>query len=173
MLIDEQLMVSVSVSEATMHNRLVPKKFEIFAWRATKKLLPVRTELDKKGIDLHSVRCPLCDDGLESVDHTLIFCKYAVETWDRIFKWWGFGNFSNLSVNEILKGNAPVSMSSLGKKVWQAVEWVCGYFIWRNRNNKVFRDTSWDAQVALNEIQIKSFDWISRRINRKKIDWLT
>ncbi|XP_071704291.1 uncharacterized protein [Rutidosis leptorrhynchoides] len=149
-LIDDHLHPGNSNNMATMRNSLVPKKLEIFVWRAVQRRIPTRVNLDKRGIDLHSVRCPLCDDDLESVEHTLIFCKHAFDLWERVFIWWGFGGMNNLSINEILRGHCPNSTSNLGKKIWQAVEWVCSYLIWKNRNNKIFRDSSWNIQVAFN-----------------------
>ncbi|XP_071700634.1 uncharacterized protein [Rutidosis leptorrhynchoides] len=106
-LIDKRLLGDASISNETMKNNLVPKKIEIFVWRACQKRLPVRIELDKRGIDLNSVRCPLCDDDLETVDHSLIFCKCAMDVWDRVFAWWGFGSMSNLSINEVFVVTKP------------------------------------------------------------------
>ncbi|XP_071713260.1 uncharacterized protein [Rutidosis leptorrhynchoides] len=68
--IDERL-YSGTTNE-TMRNNLIPKKLEIFIWRANLKRLPVLTELDKRGIDVDSVCCPLCDDDIEYVEHSLI-----------------------------------------------------------------------------------------------------
>ncbi|XP_071699348.1 uncharacterized protein [Rutidosis leptorrhynchoides] len=127
-LIDEHILGSHFSSQETLRNNLVPKKLEIFAWRVRKKRIPVRTELDKRGIHLHSVRCPLCDDDVESVDHSLIFCTHAIEVWNRVFGWWGIGNFTNFSIDEILSGKASGHMSSLGAKVWQAIGCVSVYF---------------------------------------------
>ncbi|XP_071709258.1 uncharacterized protein [Rutidosis leptorrhynchoides] len=133
--------------------------------------LPVRTKLDKRGIDLHSVRCPLCDDDIESSEHTLIFCRRAQEIWSRVYKWWNLGNFSSFSISELLRDNNMQIGSSVSSKIWQAVVWFTSYLIWKNHNNKVFRDKCWSAPVALNEIQILTFDWISRRVKGYKIDW--
>ncbi|XP_071718479.1 uncharacterized protein [Rutidosis leptorrhynchoides] len=72
---------------------------------------------EKYFADLHSVRCPLCDDDLESVGHSLIFCKDAMEIWDKVFAWWGLGNMSNLSLNEICRDNCSASMTKFGKKL--------------------------------------------------------
>ncbi|XP_071727743.1 uncharacterized protein [Rutidosis leptorrhynchoides] len=149
------------------------KKLEVFVWRAIKRRIPVRCELDKRGIDLHSSICPLYDDGLETVDHSLIFCKHSMDVWNRVYNCCGLGNFSNLSIGEILRGNSTTIMSCLGRRIWQAIEWVVVYYIWKNRNNKVFRDKSWTAPIALSEIQLKSFEWISHRIHGRKLDWLT
>ncbi|XP_071730903.1 uncharacterized protein [Rutidosis leptorrhynchoides] len=172
-IIDDELIAPCGSTSDTLRNRLVPKKLEIFVWRTIKNRIQVRCELDKRGIDLHSVRCPLCDDDLETVEHSIIFCKFSLDLWSRVYQWWGLGNFSNLSVNEALRGNNGAVMSNLGKKIWQATEWVCAYYLWKNRNNKVFRGKSWPVSVMLNEIQVKAFEWISHSLGVKKLDWLT
>ncbi|XP_071708159.1 uncharacterized protein [Rutidosis leptorrhynchoides] len=121
-IVDEKLLATGSLSDTpTMRNNFVPKKLKIFVWRLVKRRLPVRIELDKRGIDLHSVRCLLCDDDTESIDHTFIFCSYGMEVWNKVYRWWGLGNFVNLSTNEILRGNSSSAMSCFGNKVWQAV----------------------------------------------------
>lgn len=68
--------------------KLVPKKENVFVWRALKKILPVRVELDKRGIDLHTILCPCCNNGMESLDHCLATCNVAVSVWDKLCKWW-------------------------------------------------------------------------------------
>ncbi|GJX98597.1 hypothetical protein Tco_0355616 [Tanacetum coccineum] len=35
--------------------------------------METRSNLDKSGVDLDSVRCSLCDDGIEKEDHTYLF----------------------------------------------------------------------------------------------------
>ncbi|XP_071700204.1 uncharacterized protein [Rutidosis leptorrhynchoides] len=173
--LDMHSLPTCTAQNNTLRNNLVPKKIEIFVWRALKKRLPVRLELDKRGIDLHSVRCPLCDDDLESVDHSLIFCKNAFDVWERVFKWWNLGNFLLLSLHEIFEGNANLNntLSGFGKKIWQASMWCCAYLIWKNQNNMVFQNKCWNAPLALNEIQVKSFEWVATRSARTKIDWHT
>ncbi|XP_071728751.1 uncharacterized protein [Rutidosis leptorrhynchoides] len=171
--IDDRLLTPFSSQHGTFRNNLVPKKIEVFTRRALKKRIPVRLELDKRGIDMHSVRCPLCDDDLESVDHALIFCKLVIDIWDRAQKWWGLGNFSSFSIVEILNKSDNAPASSFGNKVWQAVRWICVYLIWSNRNKMGFQGKRWNSPMALNEIQIKTFEWISNRAKGRKFDWLT
>ncbi|XP_071715217.1 uncharacterized protein [Rutidosis leptorrhynchoides] len=113
-IIDENLNSPGNQGEETIWNSLVPKIIELFAWRAFLKRLPMRMELDKRGIDLHSVRCPLCDDYLETVDHVLIFCNHAQEVWNRVYNWWNRGNFSQFSLREFFQGDIDI---------WQAVTW--------------------------------------------------
>ncbi|XP_071699956.1 uncharacterized protein [Rutidosis leptorrhynchoides] len=170
--IDEKLLGSFSSSNPTVRNNFVPKKTEIFIWRALKKRLPVRVELDKRGIDLDNIRCPQCDDDLESVDHSIIFCKFALDIWERLCRWWGLGSFSSYSLLEIASEDNNLSASSRGSKIWQATKWVCAYFIWKNRNNKTFKGNCSNGPVALCEIQVMSFEWISKRSKLKNLDWL-
>ncbi|XP_071713432.1 uncharacterized protein [Rutidosis leptorrhynchoides] len=155
----------------TLKNNLIPKKVEVFVWRARKKRLAILTELDKRGVDLHSIRCPICDDDVETVDHTLLFCKQAFDIWSKVFEWWGLNVSSNLSVSELFGKDSSITMSESGAKIWQAVKWVCGYLIWRNRNQKVFKNKCWNIPVALNEIQVTSYDWIAKRFKAKTLDW--
>ncbi|XP_071708174.1 uncharacterized protein [Rutidosis leptorrhynchoides] len=132
--IKDKVNEGISAHVETLNNNLVPKKIEVFVWRARLKRLAVRMELDKQGVDLHSILCPLCNDEVESVEHTLILCKHAMEVWERVYRWWGFANVLNLSVTEAFLGNSPNSITPLQAKAWQAVEWVSGYLIWKNRN---------------------------------------
>ncbi|XP_071695798.1 uncharacterized protein [Rutidosis leptorrhynchoides] len=171
--IGHKILPTSSPHQSTLRNSLVPEKFELFVWRALLRRLPVRSELEKRGIDLHSLLCPICDDVVEFVDHSLIFCSQSLEIWGRVFKWLNKGNFSYFSIRELFEGNDSRQLSGFGKKVWQAVIWIGAYLIWKNRNNKVFKGNGWSAPVAFNEIQIISFDWISNRSKGKKFEWHT
>ncbi|XP_071728983.1 uncharacterized protein [Rutidosis leptorrhynchoides] len=172
-MIDEQMLNVSANQQSTCRNGLVPKKVEIFIWRLKKNRIPVRLDLDKRGVDLHSVRCPVCDDDLESVDHSILLCKCARDVWVRIYKWWGIGSFSCSSIESLLEDNGNIHLSRLGKSIWQAMKWTGAYLIWRNRNNSVFQKKSWNTPGALNEIQNLSFEWISGRFRGRSLDWLT
>ncbi|XP_071687230.1 uncharacterized protein [Rutidosis leptorrhynchoides] len=169
-IIDQHILPSSSSQQSTLSNSLVPKKVKIFVWRALLRRLPVRTELDKRGIDLDSVLCQVCDDVVKTVDHSTIFFNQALEIWGQVFKWWDKWSFSTFSVRELFEFNGSSSMLSFGKKVWQAMLWISAYLIWKNRNNKVFQSKCWNSPVALNEIQIISFERISNIwIEREKV----
>ncbi|XP_071718450.1 uncharacterized protein [Rutidosis leptorrhynchoides] len=170
-LIEEKFLTEGRGNRETLRNFLVPKKVEIFIWRVLNKRITVLTELDKRGIDLHSVRCPICDDDIETIEHSLVFCKHAFDVWARVYKWWGLDSFSNLSTSETFLGSINATSSGLGSKIWQAVDWTSGYILWKNRNNKVYKNKSSCGPSVLSEIQVISFDWISRRLKGKQLDW--
>ncbi|PWA66455.1 reverse transcriptase domain, Reverse transcriptase zinc-binding domain protein [Artemisia annua] len=58
----------------TRWNKYIPIKININTWRVANERLPTRVNLDKRGIDLHSVRCPVCDDDLEIENHIFVHC---------------------------------------------------------------------------------------------------
>ncbi|XP_071689109.1 uncharacterized protein [Rutidosis leptorrhynchoides] len=168
--ISSKLLLSGHNNGETLRNNLVPKEIEVFTWRARKKRLPVLFELDKRGVDLNSVCCPLCDGDIESVNHSLILCKQAFDVWCKVFEWWGRSGTLLLQVEDLLS-DTGYARSDIGKSIWQAVMWSCSYLIWTNRNQKVFSNKCWNVPVALNEIQVKSYEWIAKRCKNKSIDW--
>ncbi|XP_071688723.1 uncharacterized protein [Rutidosis leptorrhynchoides] len=172
-LIDSKTIRAGPNAKETLRNNVVPKKVEIFIWRARRERIPARVELDKRGVDLHSVRCPLCDDDIESVVHSLLSCEKVNEVWSKVFKWWGLNGVSNYSFDELLQGLPNLSFSDSGKYIWQGVIWTACYLIWKNRNSKIFKNKCWSTPNALGEIQLKSFEWVAKRSKRKSIEWHT
>ncbi|XP_071713378.1 uncharacterized protein [Rutidosis leptorrhynchoides] len=116
--IEENVLTDGRGQTKTLRNSLVPRKVEIFIWRVLLKRIPVLIELDKCGIDLHSVRCPICVDDVETIDHSLVLCKKAFDIWCRVYKWWELGNFSNISIFETFAGSTNTSTSGIGRKIW-------------------------------------------------------
>ena len=89
--IEERRVSSMMGVNKTGWINVVPRKVNVFAWRAVLGRLPVRVELDKRGIDLDSILCPCCENVVESIDHSLVLCENALKVWDRIFAWWRIG----------------------------------------------------------------------------------
>jgi hypothetical protein len=66
---------------ATIWNKWIPIKVNIIVWRALKGRLPVREELDKRGIDLDTL-CPSCGNMVEAGSHCLVMCNFAMSVWE-------------------------------------------------------------------------------------------
>ncbi|GJS41117.1 RNA-directed DNA polymerase, eukaryota, reverse transcriptase zinc-binding domain protein [Tanacetum coccineum] len=63
----------------TRWNRIVLLKVNINTWRVMNGRMATRSNLDRRGVDLDYVRCPLCDDGIETKDDIFVHCKVAKE----------------------------------------------------------------------------------------------
>ncbi|GKB68686.1 RNA-directed DNA polymerase, eukaryota, reverse transcriptase zinc-binding domain protein [Tanacetum coccineum] len=62
---------------ATRWNRAIPIKANVFLWRLALNKLPSRVNLEKKGIDVDSLLCPICNDDVETVNHIFLSCDMA------------------------------------------------------------------------------------------------
>ncbi|XP_071700605.1 uncharacterized protein [Rutidosis leptorrhynchoides] len=171
-MLDELSAVAHNNTEPTIINKLIPQKIGIFMWRAIKNKLPVRSELDKRGIDLHSTRCPVCDEDIESLQHILLKCKVASEVWELIRKWWNFDMIRFVSIPELSKASSPSRSSSIDSFIWQAVVWVSSYLIWKNRNDHVFGNTTLSPPKIVSDIQSRCFEWINCRSKKVRLEWL-
>ncbi|GKB53073.1 reverse transcriptase domain-containing protein, partial [Tanacetum coccineum] len=67
-------------------NKALPLKINISSWRISHNRLPTRFNLDRRGIDLHSTRCPVCDEDIETEEHLFSSCFIAIDTWAKIGK---------------------------------------------------------------------------------------
>nr|GFB23861.1 RNA-directed DNA polymerase, eukaryota, reverse transcriptase zinc-binding domain protein [Tanacetum cinerariifolium] len=171
-LVEEKILHTKSEGHETLWNILVPKKVNIFVWRAIKGRLPVRVELDKRGIDLDSMLCPCCNNSVETCAHCLVTCDLAMSVWDKVFNWWKVGNVNDFSIFELFSSSGGVNVPSFLTRVWQAVIWTSGYFIWKERNARVFGKKVTSTNMIVQDIKLKSFEWIVRRSKKfKEIDW--
>lgn len=44
--------------------------------------LPTKLNLSKRGIDISSI-CPMCDNEVKTIAHSLVFCDNARQVWNR------------------------------------------------------------------------------------------
>ncbi|GJW47185.1 hypothetical protein Tco_0078831 [Tanacetum coccineum] len=77
-----------------------------------------------------------------------------------------------LSIDEFFSSLGNVNVPVAFARVWQAVVWTTRYFIWRERNARVFGNKVTSRNKIVQDIQLKSFECIVRRSNKlKEIDW--
>ncbi|GJU78052.1 RNA-directed DNA polymerase, eukaryota [Tanacetum coccineum] len=49
--------------------------------------LPSRWNLSRRGIEVASITCPICDNGIDTSYHSLWVCSLATTVWIRVFNW--------------------------------------------------------------------------------------
>ena len=64
--------------------------------------MPNLINLDHRGVDLDSVRCPMCDEDVETEDHVFVSCKIAVDTWKEVAKWWKIPYDSSFDLHDVI-----------------------------------------------------------------------
>nr|GFC62667.1 RNA-directed DNA polymerase, eukaryota [Tanacetum cinerariifolium] len=58
-----------SVYSKTRWVKYVPIKVNVLAWKIKMDVLLTRLNISRRGIDIHSITCPICDCGVESSEH--------------------------------------------------------------------------------------------------------
>ncbi|GJZ36016.1 putative RNA-directed DNA polymerase [Tanacetum coccineum] len=162
----------LSYANATRWNKLVPIKVNIASCRIENRRIPTRVNLDSRGIDLHSTRCPICDDDLETEDHVLVKCDVALNIWREVLKWWGLNNIQVDNLNDVFslssRSNLTPKVSILFDAVVQSTLW----FLWRFRNEFIFASKRPNKDLILNDIKHYTFVWISNRLRKVSCNWL-
>ncbi|GKC11932.1 hypothetical protein Tco_1008714 [Tanacetum coccineum] len=54
--------------------------------------------------------------------------------------WWKIGNVNAFSIEEMFSVNGNANIPNRSLRLWQAVMWRSGYFIWKEGNIRVFKD---------------------------------
>ena len=121
---------------------------------------------------INSVLCPSCSDSVESCAHCLVTCDLAMSVWEKVFIWWKLGTVNAFSIEEFFSSFGNVNVPARISTLWQAVIWSTGYFIWKERNARVFGNKVTSINRIVQDIQLKSYEWISRRSKKYEvIDW--
>ncbi|GKD51880.1 RNA-directed DNA polymerase, eukaryota, partial [Tanacetum coccineum] len=85
-LIDDKML-----SESDMKTRwikVVPLKINVHAWKVSLDCLPTRLNISRRGMDIDSILCPMCDKAVESTSHLFFTCHVAREVFRKITRWW-------------------------------------------------------------------------------------
>lgn len=58
--------------------------------------------LTKKGINLHSTHCPICDEDVETENHIFVDCSIVHGVWKSIGLWWNLDLSNLINLYDIL-----------------------------------------------------------------------
>ena len=169
-LIDSHILEGFPI--ATRWNGCIPIKVNIFLWRLLLNKLPSRVNLDRRGIDVPSILCPICHEDVETANHIFFTCEMASTLWSMLAKWW--------EVDIPLCANMEdwivwLDSSHFSKKVRVFLEGVGGvllWCIWSFRNGLVFSTSSPKKSLLWDRVVSQSFLWISSRNPNFKFSWV-
>ncbi|GKF68921.1 RNA-directed DNA polymerase, eukaryota, reverse transcriptase zinc-binding domain protein, partial [Tanacetum coccineum] len=94
----DALFNEVAISNPHKWNSWIPRKVNIYVWRAAFDRLPTRTNLFRRGVSLPSTTCPICDIVEEDIDHSCPRWKKIIHG---VFSWalWCIWKWRNKIVN--------------------------------------------------------------------------
>ncbi|GKC50746.1 RNA-directed DNA polymerase, eukaryota, partial [Tanacetum coccineum] len=89
--------------------------------------LPSRWNLSRRGIEVASITCPICDNGIDTSYHSLWVCSLATIVWIRVFNWLDLHPPSIPNLRGLYTWLDDLHMSSNKKAI---LEVVCGVVLW-------------------------------------------
>ncbi|GJT79180.1 RNA-directed DNA polymerase, eukaryota, reverse transcriptase zinc-binding domain protein [Tanacetum coccineum] len=76
------------ISSKTRWIKEVPIKVNVHAWKVRINGLPTRWNISRRGIDIPSILCPLCETCVESSKHLFFNCSVVRDIFRRVCIWW-------------------------------------------------------------------------------------
>ncbi|GJZ53263.1 RNA-directed DNA polymerase, eukaryota [Tanacetum coccineum] len=110
------------VKDATRWVKCVPIKVNILAWKIRNDALPTRFNISRKGIDIQSIYCPICENGVESSEHLFFKCYLIREIGCKIASSW---NINYVEVNSYGEWKTWLISCRMESKLKQMFEGVC------------------------------------------------
>jgi len=132
----------------------IPPRIKNFLWRVTRGCLPTRLRLHTRGV-VCPLQCPFSSED-EGSAHALFTCHKSAQCWQQMGLWnevsnvvSNVGNIST-TIFEILQ-----QLQSTQHPIFSTLMWS----IWKNRNNKVWNDSSDTCQVICDRATTLLLSW--------------
>ena len=167
--IDASVLPSTTVS--TRWSMVVPKKVNVFIWRLNLSRLPTRLALSRKGLEIVTLRCAVCEGSTESVEYLFCECPVAVSLWELVFRWFHIPSVIFAGPREVFAWVDTYQQSAARKKIIEAVVYATLWFVWRYRNDVVHETRVLRKNLLFDSIREFSFLWFSNRNRALRINW--
>ncbi|GJT03118.1 RNA-directed DNA polymerase, eukaryota [Tanacetum coccineum] len=97
------------VDSKTRWIKYVPIKVNVHSWKVKKDSLPTRFNVSRRGIDIDSIMCAICDNGVETSRHLFFYCCMARQIVRKITRWWDVSYVEVESYEDWYRCNASFS----------------------------------------------------------------
>ncbi|GJX60020.1 RNA-directed DNA polymerase, eukaryota, reverse transcriptase zinc-binding domain protein [Tanacetum coccineum] len=141
------------VSSKTRWIKAVPIKVNIHAWKVKLDILPTRLNISKRGMDIESILCPLCEKNVESSSHIFFTCPISREIFRKVLLWWEIDVVMVSSYDEWLEWLLSIRLHSKHKELFEGVCYVLWWYIWNFRNKSIFGSACPSKALIFEEIR--------------------
>ncbi|GKB35519.1 RNA-directed DNA polymerase, eukaryota, reverse transcriptase zinc-binding domain protein [Tanacetum coccineum] len=142
------------VSSKTRWIKAVPIKVNIHAWKVKLDILPTRLNISKRGMDIESILCPLCEKNVESSSHIFFTCPISREIFRKVLLWWEIDVVMISSYDEWLEWLLSIRLHSKHKEFFEGVCYVLWWYIWNLRNMSIVCSACPSKALIFEEVQI-------------------
>lgn len=143
---------------------LLPFRIKIFVWFSLMGKLNTRMKLSKIGLlPPHEALCIFCNSHVESEAHLFIHCEFTHLLWSWWFSLWDLHWCMPSSLHDCFRQWEYRGASPFFKKVWLAVFFIILWTTWKERNARIFNNTSCSTQQLCELILLRLCWWIKGR----------
>nr|GEX59921.1 putative RNA-directed DNA polymerase, eukaryota, reverse transcriptase zinc-binding domain protein [Tanacetum cinerariifolium] len=164
-LVDEVLLPKENV--ATRWIKTIPIKVNVFAWKLCLDRLPTRSNLFKRGVQVQSSLCPLCNTLQEDTSHLFFSCDVASAISRRICRWWNVSWGPADSYLGWLEWFTSIRMGHNLKGILEGVFYVSWWCLWNFRNQLLIAAQKPRKETLFDDIVSLSFIWSNSRCTIK------
>nr|GEU36442.1 RNA-directed DNA polymerase, eukaryota, reverse transcriptase zinc-binding domain protein [Tanacetum cinerariifolium] len=154
-LIDDTL--CMDYGQRTRWNEFVPIKVNTHVWKVMTNSLATRFNLSRRGIDIASISCGTCDQGVETVSHLFFRCDMAQQVRRLINRWWMVPDLVTESFEDWRIWVSNIRMGSKTKKMFEGVYYVAWWLLWMFRNKKLFEVKGPSKATFFDDVVSRSF----------------
>nr|XP_043630189.1 uncharacterized protein LOC122601499 [Erigeron canadensis] len=104
--------------------REIPKKCNIFMWRASMDRIPTYKALQSRNCFFGMLNCGLCEAYEETIVHLLCHCQIAIEVWGRIASWCKVSPFVVSSIKDLVELFTKVGFSKRKSKIFKGIIFI-------------------------------------------------
>ncbi|XP_071735527.1 uncharacterized protein [Rutidosis leptorrhynchoides] len=158
-------------TRATYWCKYVPLKVNVFNCHLRINRLPTKDNLALCNINIQHLRCGLCNNDLESVNHLFTFCSITSLIWHRVQLWIGLSLPNWSSVEDIWAWVDGVPITGHQRIILRVIFLSAIWNIRRFRNSIVFKDPFIRANTVFDTIVVFGFNWLYTRFCKTRINW--
>ncbi|GJZ74266.1 RNA-directed DNA polymerase, eukaryota, reverse transcriptase zinc-binding domain protein [Tanacetum coccineum] len=172
-MIDEKSLSTVDTK--TRWIKCVPIKVNVLAWKIKIDALPTRFKISRRGIDIDSILCPICDCGVESASHLFFSCSLVRQVVRKVCSWWEVNYVDVNSYVEWVTWMESLRLMSKSKLMLEGVFYVVWWHIWLYCNKLLFETKFPSKAVIFEDVVSRSYYWCRYRCKASFSwnDWLT
>ncbi|GJS25874.1 RNA-directed DNA polymerase, eukaryota, reverse transcriptase zinc-binding domain protein [Tanacetum coccineum] len=149
----------VGGKSSTRWVKYVPIKVNVMAWKIKLDAIPTRINMSRRGIDLDSLSCPICECGIESVGHLFFQCQVVRQVVRKISFWWNVDYVDFNSYEEWLNWLISLRLTAKYKELLEGVFYVLWWLIWSFRNKIIFEAKPPSKAVIFDNVWSQFFLW--------------
>jgi len=137
----------------------------VFVWCLLRNRLPTKDNLLRRNV-LHAnnLVCAIGCGAPETATHLFLDCEMSYNLWLHVWNWVGFSVVHPNQIRDhFIQFSSMAGMScgtySFFKVIWFACVWV----IWKDRNNRILKNTTSNTLVLFEKVKLLSFLWLKAK----------